>query len=411
MTSSFDFAPLFPPGLPAPTARWTGLAKYSFVGGNNDSEQVPVDRLIEAVDAVLRREGRTLATYGLAHGPQGYLPLREFLVAKLKRDAGIACTVDDLLIVSGSLQALDLVNHTLLARGDTVIVEQETYQGSLNRLTRLGVNTIGIPLDEDGMRMDVLATTLADLKSRGIRPKYIYTIPTVQNPTGSIMPESRRAELLRLSAEYGVPIFEDDCYADLVWSGERPPAIYAMSPKGGVIHIGSFSKSIAPALRVGFIVAPWEVMSRMLSLKTDAGSGALEQMVLAEYCRPHFATHVPALTKALRTKLDTLMEALNEQFGTAAEFEEPKGGIFLWVKLPDQVDTLKLYQAALAAGVSINPGPEWSTNKGHSSPRLRLCFASPTHQQIREGVAVLAEVCRKEFGVPSRSANVEKARA
>ena len=117
---------------------------------------------------------------------------------------------------------------------------------------------------------------------------------------------------------------------------------------------------------------------------------------------------MPALTKALRTKLDTLMEALNEQFGTAAEFEEPKGGIFLWVKLPDQVDTLKLYQAALAAGVSINPGPEWSTNKGHSSSRLRLCFASPSHQQIREGVAVLAEVCRKEFGVPARSANVEK---
>ncbi|WP_409192961.1 PLP-dependent aminotransferase family protein [Bradyrhizobium sp. RDM4] len=411
MTSSFDFAPLFPAGLPAPSARWKGLAKYSFVGGNNDSEQLPLDDLIEAATLALRREGRSLATYGLAHGPQGYLPLREFLVGKLKRDADISCTVDDVMIVSGSLQALDLVNSALLARGDTVIVEQETYHGSLERLTRLGVETIGIPLDKDGMRMDALAATLADLKRRGIRPKYIYTIPTVQNPTGSVMPESRRAELLRLSSEYGVPIFEDDCYADLVWSGQRPPAIHAMSPNGGVIHIGSFSKSIAPALRVGFIVAPWDVMSRMLALKTDAGSGALEQMVLATYCQPHFATHVPALAKALRTKLDTLMEALNEQFGTAAEFEEPKGGIFLWIKLPDHVDTLKLYQAALAAGVSINPGPEWSTDKIHSGSRLRLCFASPTHQQIREGVAVLAEICRKEFGVPARSANVEKAQA
>src|SRR5439155_3552147 len=125
MTSSFDFAPLFSPGLPAPTARWTGLAKYSFVGGNNDSEQLPPDDLVEAANTVLRREGRTLATYGLAHGPQGYLPLREFLVTKLKRDASITCTADDVLIVSGSLQALDLVNHTLLARGDTVIFEQE----------------------------------------------------------------------------------------------------------------------------------------------------------------------------------------------------------------------------------------------------------------------------------------------
>jgi 2-aminoadipate transaminase len=409
MTSTqFNYAPLLPPGLPAPAARWTGLAKYSFVGGNNDPDGVPVDGLIEAVTAVLQREGKTLATYGLASGPQGYRPLREFLVKKLKRDAGIACSVDELLIVSGSLQALDLVNHTLLARGDTVLIEKETYQGSINRLTRLGVTPIGIPLDDQGMRMDALAKTLADLKTRGITPKYIYTIPTVQNPTATIMPEARRAEMLRLSEQYGVPIFEDDCYADLTWDGKRPPAIYAMSKTGNVIHIGSFSKSIAPALRVGFIVAPWEMMSRMLALKTDAGSGALEQMVLAEYCAPHFETHVPKLTRGLRAKLDTLMDALGEQFGTAAEFEEPKGGIFLWVKLPDNVDTMKLYQAALAAGVAINPGPEWSVDKPYSGCRLRLCFASPTHQEIREGVAVLADVCRKEFGVPARSANVEK---
>lgn len=287
MTSSFDFAPLFPAGLPAPSARWTGLAKYSFVGGNNDSEQLPLEGLIEATNSALQKEGRSLATYGLAHGPQGYLPLREFLVTKLKRDAGINCTVDDLLIVSGSLQALDLVNATLLTRGDTVIFEQDSYQGSLTRLARLGVNVVGIPLDKDGMRMDVLASTLADLKGRGIRPKYIYTIPTVQNPTGSIMPESRRTELVRLAAEYGVPIFEDDCYADLVWSGQRPQAIHAMSPNGGVIHIGSFSKSIAPALRVGFIVAPWDVMSRMLALKTDAAPARWSR-----WCWPPIASRI-----------------------------------------------------------------------------------------------------------------------
>src|SRR5436309_9857275 len=361
----FDFAPLLPAGLPAPAARWTGLAKYSFVGGNNDPDQVPVEGLTDAVNAVLKREGRTLATYGLASGPQGYRPLREFLVGKLKRDAGIACTADDILIVSGSLQALDLVNHTLLARGDTVIIEQDSYQGSLNRLTRLGVNMVGIALDEDGMRMDALEAALQDLKRNNIQPKYIYTIPTVQNPTGTIMPKTRRLEMLKLSQHYGVPIFEDDCYADLIWDGERPPAIYALSTNGGVIHIGSFSKSIAPAMRVGFIVAPWDVMSRMLPLKTDAGSGALEQMVLAEYCAPHLSTHVPKLTKGLRAKLDTLMEALNEQFDTAAEFEHLKGGIFLWVKLPDNVDTLELYQVALAAGVAMTPGPECSTDDAY----------------------------------------------
>src|SRR6201994_1299220 len=145
--ATFDFAPLLPAGLPAPATRWTGLAKYSFIGGNKDPHQVPVDGLIDAVNAVLKREGKTLATYGLANGPQGYKPLREFLSAKLKRDAGMACTADDILIVSGSLQALDLVNQSLLARGDTVIIEQESYQGALNRLTRFGVTAIGIPLD------------------------------------------------------------------------------------------------------------------------------------------------------------------------------------------------------------------------------------------------------------------------
>ncbi len=407
-SAPFDFAPLWPAGLPAPAARWTGLASYSFVGGNNDPDQVPVQGLIDALTRVLRREGRTLATYGLASGPQGYCPLREFLVEKLWRDAAITCAADDILLVSGSLQALDLVNAALLARGDTVIVERDTYQGALTRLARLGVDAIGIPLDHDGMQIDALATTLADLDHRGIRPKFIYTVPTVQNPTGTIMSEARRAALLLLSQRHGVPIVEDDCYADLIWDGRRPPALYAMSKASGVIHIGSFSKSVAPALRVGYIVAPWEVLSRLLALKTDAGSGALEQMALAEYCTAQFASHVPKLRRGLRAKLETLMEALKEQFGTAAEFDDPMGGIFLWVKLPDTVDALKLYPAALAAGVALNPGPEWSTDPVHAKSRIRLCFASPSHDQIRAGVAALAEVCHREFGVPARIANVAR---
>ena len=403
-TESFDFEPLLPPGLPPAVARWTGRVKYDFTGGNNDPDRLPLEGLIAAADTVLKREGRTLATYGLNSGPQGYRALREFLVTKLKADAGIACTADEILITSGSLQALDLINRTLLARGDSVIIEQDCYQGSINRLLRLGVTPVGIPLDRNGMRIDALSTALDDLKRKGIRPKFIYTIPTVQNPTGTILPVERREEMLRLSAAHGVPIFEDDCYCDLVWSGKRPPALYAMSQHGGVIHIGSFSKSIAPALRVGYIVAPWEIMSRALALKTDAGSGALEQMVLAEYCTAHFFKHVPALRRGLRAKLETLMESLKQHFGAAAEFDDPEGGIFLWVKLPDGVDTMKLYQPALEAGVAINPGPEWSVNKGHSRSRMRLCFASPSHEEISQGVATLAEVCRREFGIPSSPA-------
>jgi 2-aminoadipate transaminase len=410
--TTLDFAPLLAPGLPPPAAKWNGFPKYNFTGGHNDADQVPLDALLKAVNDVLSREGRTLATYGLESGPQGYRRLREFLAQKLKRSAGIVCAADEILITSGSLQALDLVNGILLARGDAVITEAETYQGALNRWTWLGATAVGIPLDGDGMRMDALAAALDDLKRKNIRPKYIYTVPTVQNPTGTILPQARRVEMLRLAEQHGVPIFEDDCYADLIWDGQRPPALHAMSRHGGVIHIGSFSKSIAPALRVGYIVADWSLIARMLAIKTDAGSGALEQMVLGEFCPAHFDTHVPELTRGLRKKLETLMDALNEQFGTAAEFEDPKGGIFLWVKLPDQVDTQKLYQAGLAAGVAINPGPEWTTDKAYGRSRTRLCFANPSHDAIRAGVAQLAEVCRREFGVPDRIANVQqKARA
>src|SRR6266498_5861125 len=176
VSASFDFTPLLAPSLPAPADKWTGFPKYNFIGGNNDADHVPVDEFIAAATAVLKREGATLASYGLNSGPLGYRPLREFLADKLKRTAGISCTADEILITSGSLQALDLVNGALLARGDTVLIEQESYQGALTRLTRLGVNAMGIPLGRDGMRIDALAAALAALARRNIRAKYIYTI-------------------------------------------------------------------------------------------------------------------------------------------------------------------------------------------------------------------------------------------
>jgi 2-aminoadipate transaminase len=408
MTAPFDFAPLLAPGTPEPAVKWNGFPKYNFIGGHSDARQIPVEALTEAATAVLKREGATLATYGLNSGPLGYRPLREFLAGKLRGHAGIDCTPDEILITSGSLQGLDLVNSLLLAKGDTVLIEQETYGGALTKLGRIGVNVVGIPLDAEGLRLDVLKQKLEELKGKGIKPKYIYTIPTVQNPTGAIMGERRRRELIELAAAHGVMIFEDECYSDLVWSGRRPTSLYALANGEGVVHIGSFSKSIAPALRVGYLVAKWDVLSRILALKQDAGSGALEQMVLAEFCARHFADHVPRLGKALHGKLQALREALAEQFGTAAEFGDPPGGIYLWIKLPDNVDTVKLAQAALAAGVSLNPGPEWSTNKDYARCRLRLCFANPEPETIRRGVEVLAEVCRREYGIPLRSANVDK---
>lgn len=401
-----DYAPLLRANLPAAAAKYNGFPKYNFVGGHNDADSIPVDDLVAAASSVLKREGATLATYGLQSGPQGYRPLREFLVKKLAKDAGITCDADEILMTSGSLQGLDLVNQMLLDKGDTIIMEQETYGGSLTRVKKFGVNIVAAPLDKQGIDVDALGRVLADLKSKGIRPKYVYTIPTIQNPTASILPLDRRHALIKLCESYGVPIFEDECYSDLVWSGKRPQAMRGIAGDDRVIHIGSFSKSIAPALRLGYIVASWPVMSRLLSLKTDAGTGAIEQMVMAEYCNGRFDDHVVKLRKTLKRKLDVLTEALGANFGTAAEFEPSEGGIFLWIKLPDVVDTTKLFQVAGKEGVAINPGAEWSVDPERGRSRLRICFANPSEQEIREGVAKLAEICNREFGVPTRIANV-----
>jgi 2-aminoadipate transaminase len=398
---TFDFSALLRPDLPPAAAKWAGFPKYNFVGGHNDADSVPVGDLIEAAARVLEREGRTLSTYGLDSGSLGYLPLREFLARKLADDAGIRCSPDEILITSGSLQGLDLVNAVLLSPGDTVILEDMTYGGTITRLKRAGVNMVGVPVDHDGLRTDAVEAALRDLAARGIRPKFIYTISTVQNPTATVLSESRRHELLALAERYGVPIFEDDCYADLTWDGRRPPALRTLSRDDRVIHIGSFSKTIAPALRIGFLVAGWPLMSRILAIKGDGGSGALEQMVLAEYCQAHFRSHVKALRATLKRKADALMDALRAQFGGDAQFDDPAGGIFLWVRFPHRVDTTRLTQAALQAGIAVNPGAEWMTDAQAGKSRIRMCFAHPSEQVIREGVAQLAQVCRREFGVPA----------
>jgi len=403
---AFDYTPLLSANVPAPAVRWSGFPRYNFVGGHNDSGAVPVEAFIEASRQVLEREGQTLATYGLASGPQGYRPLREFLAADLEKRCGMKQSADDVLMVSGSLQALDLVNEVLLEPGDTVIVEEATYQGTLQRYDRLGVQYIGVPVDEDGIRMDALSGTLDRLHAVGIRPKFIYTVPTVQNPTGSVMPEDRRLELLRLARAHGVPIFEDDCYAELTFDGTRPKSIRALDDQGQVIYCGSFSKTIAPALRLGYLVADWDILSRLIAAKRDAGTGALEQMVMAEFCAKHFDDHVSQLRNVLKEKCDAISDALAAEFGTIAEVSVPKGGIFIWVTLPESVDTMQLFQAAMADGVAINPGAEWVADPSTGKNKFRLCFGHPSVADIREGVAKLADICHREFGLPERSRNV-----
>jgi len=409
--TGFAHAARFARDLPPPAPRWTGFAKFNFIGGHNDPTRIPAAALADAASTVLKRGGANLALYN-SDGPQGFRGLRDFVVSKVAGRAGIKCAADDVLITSGSGQGLDLVHRLLIEPGDTVLVEEFSYQGTLSKLRRLRADIVPAPLDDKGMRIDALANILADLGRNGIVPKLIYTIPTIQNPTGSILPLERRRALLALARKHGVPIFEDECYADLLWNPDAPPSLFALDPQQ-VIHIGSFSKTLAPALRLGYVVADWEVMSRLVALKreADSGTGAVEQMMVAEYFAPNFARHVSELSGVLREKLDTMVEALEKEFGTTVEPWRPEGGIFLWIKLPDAVDVCKLIGPAAAAGIVFNPGPDWSCRPEAATSHMRLCFALPSKNEIREGIAALARVCFEQTGIPAQSANVRRAAA
>ena len=391
--------------LPAPAPRFTGLPRYNFIGGHNDRAQIPIEGLVEAAASVIRREGASLAMYNLATGPQGYRGLREVVADKVKRHRGIDATADDVLITTGSGQAINMIVQMLINPGDTVLAEEFCYASSISRFRNAGAKVVGMKVDDDGIDINALRTSLVAMQAQGIRPKFIYTIPTIQNPTGSVMPLQRRQALLALAKEFGVPIFEDECYADLAWAGSAPPALYALAPDQ-VIHIGSFSKTLAPAVRLGYVVSGWDVIARLIPLKNDSGTGALDQMIVAEYFGKHFDTHVPHLTAVLRDRLNTMMEAVEREFGTHAELFKPQGGIFLWIKLPDAVDVTKLIKPAAEVGVAFNPGPEWSVDAASTKSYLRLCFGSATKDEINEGVKIFARVCYENTGIPPRSDNV-----
>lgn len=404
-SSVFADPALYARDLPPSAPRFTGLPRFNFIGGHNDPESIPIEGLVEAAAAVIRREGRDLAMYNLAKGPQGHPGLRRVVADKLRRHRGIDAPDDDVLITTGSGQAMNMIIRMLVDPGDTVLLEEFCYAGAIMRFRAAGANVVGLPVDGDGIRMDALERILADLAARGVRPKCLYTIPTIQNPSGSILPLARRERLIALCREHAVPIFEDECYADLVWAGTAPPAIYGLDP-GLTLHIGSFSKTLAPALRLGYVVAPWEMLARLIPLKADSGTGALDQMIVAEYFGKHFDDHAQRLSAVLKEKRDVMVDAVAREFGSAAELWVPKGGIFLWVKLPDAVDVTTLLEPAAQAGVAFNPGPEWTVDGERARSYLRLCFGSATREEIDEGVKRLARVCFEHTGIPAFSDNV-----
>lgn len=400
-TKGLDYSELYAKDLPPAAGPWEGVYPYNFTTGHGSPDLIPIDGFIESVTRALRKEGRNLAVYYSNGGPMGNLALREFLVKKLRKYRGINVTVDEVMICSGSTQCILLINETLLEPGDTVITEMFTYAGALRNAQRRKANTIGIPLDDDGMRVDILESTLADLRSKGIRPKYIYTIPTCQNPTGTNLPMDRRREMLRISQEYGVPILEDECYADLIFDGEWEHAIRSLDDTNHVLHIGSFSKSLAPGVRLGYIVAPQGVMNQMLASKIDVGTNMVTPLMVADFLENNYEEHIETVRDMLHRKRDVLIASVREHFGPTVDFYEPRGGMLMWFKFPEGVDTSKPLEAAKKEGVIYNPGADWSADpKNHGSNYIRICYGLPSEDQIRGGIERLAKVFHQEVGIP-----------
>lgn len=205
--TAFDPTSRFATGLPDPSARLAGYPDYNFVGGHNDPERIPIEGLIAAIASVLRREESRLAMYNLGQGPQGFVGLREFVADKLNRHRGMNISRDEVLITTGSGQSIDIVSRLFVDAGDTLILEEFCHAGAIRRFKEIGANIVGIPLDQDGMQMAALASALEQLRQNRVAPKYIYTIPTIQNPSGSIVPLERRRQMLAPAREYDVPIF------------------------------------------------------------------------------------------------------------------------------------------------------------------------------------------------------------
>lgn len=370
-----------------------GLPRYNFSGGHNDPVTTPVTLLAECAHAVLQKEGANLSKYHMGYGPQGYPKLRELLARKLQTHRATPCDPQNILITSGSLQAMDLVNQVLLDSGDCVIIEAASFGEAIGKVAKLGVKLESAPMDDEGIVPHQLDALLADLASKGVRPKYIYTIPTVQNPIGGVLGLERRQELLKVARAYGVVVYEDECYADLQWEGDVVPSLYALDP-GNVVHIGSLSKTLAPAMRIGYALADWDIVGRMLALKSDGGTGAIDQLVAAEFLEHHYDAHLMGLRDALKSKCDLMVDLVRREFGNSAEIVVPKGGLFMWVRFPEGTDTDKMVPVASQDSIGFNPGAGWVCIPEEGRHCLRLCFALPTDDEMRWGIRRLAEIYR-----------------
>jgi 2-aminoadipate transaminase len=366
------------------------VVPYDFAVGHPDASTFPSQALGEATTRMLLREGPDLALYP---GDMSHDAARHLVSRKLKAHEGIDIPLSRIMITNGSSQGLLMVAEAFLNPGETVIIEEFCYPGTLRAFGYGEPRYATVPTDDEGIIVAELTRVLDRLTVQGVTPKFIYTITNFQNPTGSVMSLERRQALMQVAEERRLLIIEDDAYGDLIYEGEPVTSLYALSRTDNVVRFGTFSKIVAAGVRLGWIIAPEPALAKMAVSKIDGGTSAFTSRAVAEYLKDHLEDRMHTLLDVYRAKRDAMLEALQEHLHGVATWSRPKGGLFVWVRLSEGINTTQLLEAAHAAGVTYLPGMNFSP-EGKGANYLRLSFAYLNPEEIRAGIAVLASVVK-----------------
>jgi len=372
----------------------------SFAGGLPAADVFPVEEFAAACERVLREQGAIALQYSTT---EGYLPLREMIV-RHSANYGIKITPENVLITSGSQQALDLLGKIFIDPGDRILVESPTYLAAIQAWKTYGAEFITVPMDKDGMNTDYLEEALR------AGPKFIYVLPNFQNPTGVTLSLERRHRLIELADQYGVPIVEDDPYGQLRFEGEHLPSIVVLDSqfrdnstqcyRGNVIYLSTFSKTLAPGIRLGWVVAPPEVIRKLVEAKqgSDLHTATFNQMVAYEVSRGGFLDrHIHLIRKVYGERRDLMLAAMDRFFPPEVDWTHPQGGLFLWGTMPKYIDAGDLLKTCLERKVAFVPGEPFHPDGGGKNT-MRINFSNATHDEIQEGISRLGTTIGEKVG-------------
>ncbi|MFC4932693.1 aminotransferase-like domain-containing protein [Massilia sp. GCM10023247] len=357
----------------------------SFAGGLPSPATFPVERMKAAYDKVLSETGKVALQYGPT---DGYAPLREWIANSLSTE-GAKILPEQILMVSGSQQALDLIGKVLIDEGSRVLVETPSYLGALQAFSVYRPEFASVATDDDGL----VPSSIAAVASVANRARLLYSLPNFQNPTGRSLSLARRRELVDTCASLGLPLIEDDPYGSLSYSGEPMPKMVAMNPEG-VIYMGSFSKVLTPGIRLGYVCAPLPLVRRLELAKqaADLHTAQLTQMVVHEVVKDGFLDeHIPTIRTLYGNQCRAMLDAMAEHFPAQVSWTKPDGGMFIWVTLPKSIDAMKLLDQAIAARVAFVPGAPFYATDAETNT-LRLSFVTVPPERIREGIAILGKL-------------------